>query len=147
MPSPNPLFRLLLVEDDDGRVEMFRSWVPPGVHIVWARSAGLAIGMIRRDRSVDYGGVLLDHDLQQQVITSGDRSLSGSNVALELIANKYFDVPVLVHSTNQVQRPRMVSQLDRAGFWVTHLPMYNMTQELFSAWVLEAKEIWEAEQA
>lgn len=146
MSRPRPVFRLLVVEDDSDRMDMFRSWVPSDVHIVWARSAGVAIGLIRRDSSADYGGVLLDHDLQQQVITADDRDLSGSNVAQELIMNKYFDVPILVHSTNQRAAPRMVSQLSHAGFWVTHPPMYQLTPELFCKWVLEAKEFWEAEQ-
>ena len=77
MPDPRSLFRLLLVEDDSDRVEIFRSWVPAGVHIVWARSAGAAIGLARRDRGSVYGGVLLDHDLQQQAITADDKNLSG----------------------------------------------------------------------
>jgi CheY-like chemotaxis protein len=147
MPRLRPVFRLLVVEDDSERLDMFRSWVPSDVHIVWARSAGVAIGLIRRDSSADYGGVLLDHDLQQQVITPDDQDLSGSNVAQELIMNKYFDVPILVHSTNQRAAPRMVSQLRHSGFCVTHLPMYQLTQPLFREWVCEVKELWEAGQA
>ena len=44
-----PRFRLLLIEDNQDRVELFRSWVSAGVHIVWAKSGGSAIGIIRRD--------------------------------------------------------------------------------------------------
>jgi CheY-like chemotaxis protein len=141
--NPKLHFRLLLIEDNPDRVELFRSWIPPGVHIVRARSGGSAIGIIRRDVGRVYGGILLDHDLQEQTITAADVRLSGSNVVLELINHFSRDIPILVHSTNQIQGPQMVNKLERAGFWVSHVPMYNLEEKNFAEWLQEARELWE----
>ncbi len=140
-----PLFRLLVIEDNPERLELFRAWMPAGVKIVWARSAGVALGLIGRDQGYVYGAVALDHDLQDLAITADDLTLSGSDVSKALIANFHRDIPILVHSTNQIQAPRVVSQLKSAGFWVSHIPMYNLDQEIFSKWIGEALEQWEAE--
>ena len=60
----NQIIRVLLVEDDQGRVEWFRAWLPKDIRLVHARSAGLALGIIQRDCH-DIAGIMLDHDLQQ----------------------------------------------------------------------------------
>ena len=104
---PPRLFRLLLVEDDLGRVQEFRSWLPARVRLVWAQSAGAALGLIRRDRGHVYGGVLLDYDLNQRTITEDDETLSESDVTLALIVNFLIDTPILVHSMNWSQAPRV----------------------------------------
>ena len=145
MPVTQPprIFRLLLVEDNAARVGDFRAWLPSWAHLVWAQSAGSAIGLIRRDRGHVYGGVLLDHDLQQRAMTEDDESLSGSDVALSLIEHFSIDVPILIHSTNVVQVPQIHRQLEGRGFWVTRIPFYSLTEALFLDWLEEAREIWE----
>ena len=145
MPVTQPprFFRLLLVEDDIGRVQDFRTWLPPWAKLVWAQSAGGAIGLIRRDPGHVYGGVLLDHDLGQRAMTADDESLSGSNVAIALIEHFSIDIPILIHSTNQVQVPRVARQLEEKRFWVTRIPFYDMTKDAFLRWVQEAHELWE----
>jgi len=135
--------RLLLVEDDIGRVRDFRAWLPPWAKLVWAQSAGSAIGLIRRDRGYVYGGVLLDHDLCQRAMTADDESLSGTDVALALVQHFSIDIPILIHSTNQVQVPRVIRQLEDKGFWVTRIPFYHMTEEAFLTWLQEAHGLWE----
>jgi len=144
-PNQEPLrfFRLLLVEDDIGRVQDFRVWLPPWAKLVWAQSAGAAIGLIRRDPGQVYGGVLLDHDLGERAKTMDDESLSGTDVALSLVQHFSIDIPILVHSTNQVQVPRVIRQLEDKGFWVTRIPFYNLTERAFLSWLDEAHEIWE----
>jgi hypothetical protein len=121
----------------------FRTWLPPWAKLVWAQSAGGAIGLIRRDLGHVYGGVLLDHDLGQRAMTADDESLSGSNVAIALIEHFSIDIPILIHSTNQVQVPRVARQLEEKGFWVTRIPFYDMTKDGFLRWVQEAHELWE----
>ena len=145
MPTAQPprFFRLLLIEDNVGRVQDFRAWLPPWARLVWAQSAGQALGLIRRDRGHVFGGVLLDHDLAERAITQDDASLTGSDVAVALVEHFSPDIPILIHSTNQVQVPRVVRQLEQAGFWVTRIPYYHMTEEAFLAWLKEAHEIWE----
>ena len=136
------LFRLLLIEDDIGRVQEFRAWLPPWARLVWAQSAGAAIGLIRRDHGHVYGGILLDRDLAQRAVTEADESLSGSDVAMALMDNFSIEIPILIHSTNQVQVPRVARQLTAKGFWVTRLPFYDMNEGAFLAWLEEAHGIW-----
>ena len=137
---------MLVIEDNPERVELFRSWAAGNAQIIWARSGGAALGLIRRDSGNVYGGVLLDHDLHEQAMTEADLNLSGTQVAEALIQHFSFEIPVLVHSTNQVQAPLVVSRLEHAGFWVTHIPMYHLTGGAFGEWLSEAIDIWEARQ-
>ncbi len=37
----------------------------------------------------------------------------------------------------------MVDRLEKAGFWVTRIPMDKLTKEKLDAWVEEVREIWE----
>ncbi|MCU0834291.1 MAG: hypothetical protein MUC77_07630 [Chromatiaceae bacterium] len=145
MPANPPprFFRILLIEDDIERVQSVRTWLPPWARVVWAQSAGGALGLIRRDAGHVYGGVMLDHDLGQRAMTADDAALSGSDVALALIAHFSPDIPILVQSTNQVQVPRVVRQLEEQGFWVTRRPWYEMTEAAFLAWIEEARALWE----
>jgi hypothetical protein len=136
-------FRLLLIEDDIGRVEDFRGWLPSWAMLVWAQSAGAALGVIRRDSGRVYGGVLLDHDLEQRAKTMDDESLSGTDVALALVQHFSTDVPILIHSMNQVHVPRVARQLEDRGFWVTRIPFKNLSEARFRAWLDEARDIWE----
>lgn len=78
--------------------------------------------------------LLLDHDLGQRAITEDDESPSGTDVALALVQHFSPDIPILIHSTNQVQVPRVVRQLEELCFWVTRLPFYDMSEERFRAW-------------
>ncbi|CRI67807.1 hypothetical protein THIOKS1850007 [Thiocapsa sp. KS1] len=136
-------FRLLLIEDNAGREQEFRSWLPPDVLLRWAQSAGTALGVIRRDPGHIWSGVLLDHDLAERARTTEDTSLSGTDVALALMAHFSVDIPILIHSTNQVQAPRVARQLEEKGFWVTHIPYYHMTEQKFVAWVEAVRELWD----
>lgn len=143
MSLPPRVFRLLIVEDNPERIETFRSWLPNPIPLVWARSAGAAIGLIRRDPGYVYGGILLDHDLQLQAMTDDDQDLSGTQVARVLIQHVSPDVPILVHSINRRDAPRMVEQLRASGFWVTHAPMDRLTEEFFRNWLAEVRSLWE----
>jgi CheY-like chemotaxis protein len=142
-PSPKPVFRILLIEDDPGRTARLTAWLPHDLRIVVASSAGRAVGILRQDRGLVYGGILLDHDLQQQAITEADRRLSGSDVVNAIIANVDDSVPVLVHSMNTSRSPAMVSRLVDAGFSVTRIPMSELTMESLGEWVREARSAWQ----
>jgi hypothetical protein len=52
-----PMLRLLIVEDDLIRERTFRSWLPPDVRAVVARSACRAFGILRLDPSRVYVGL------------------------------------------------------------------------------------------
>ena len=145
MPARQPprVFRLLLVEDDIGRVQDFRRWLPSWAHLVWVQSAGQALGLIRRDGGHVYGGILLDHDLVLRTITEDDASLSGTDVTLAIIEHFSPDIPVLIHSVNRTHAPKVARQLESKGFWVTRTPFHRLTEAAFLEWLEEARAIWE----
>ena len=135
-----PKLRLLLVEDSAIREERIRQWLPPGVHMVWARSAGVALGVLARDRGRTYAGLLLDHDLQQQVRGGADGELTGQDVVLKVIDVIDKDVPILVHSMNDGGGSAMARRLEEAGFEVTRTPWADLNKGLFERWLAEVCE-------
>ena len=135
------MIRILLIEDDNSRVKQIREWLPPDVRLVHAGSAGRALGILPRDRDV-YAGIMLDHDLQGQIATDMDFFLSGTNVTKAIMATISPEIPILVHSMNPAEAPRMVLALRKAGFSVTRLPMSAMTQENLREWIEEVRECW-----
>lgn len=143
MKRPKPVFRILIVEDDPERAKILQRWLPKDARSVLVTSAGKAIGLLVRDRGRVYAGILLDHDLQLQTATETDIYLSGEQVVDAVIRYVDKDVPVLVHSVNAQRAPVMVKKLEVAGFWVTRIPMDQLTKEEFLEWVEDAREIWE----
>lgn len=136
-----PIIRLLLIEDDNDRVELFKSWLPDEFRLVHAGSAGRALGVLQRDRNA-YAGLMLDHDLQEQVATQHDLLLSGSDVVSKIIELVRPETPILVHSMNPSDAPRMQKRLESAGFTVNRLPMAAMTEEYFKNWLEDVREYW-----
>jgi CheY-like chemotaxis protein len=139
------MLRILLIEDDNGRARKIREWLPEDVRLVHAGSAGRAIGILQRDRDA-YAGIMLDHDLQGNIATEMDFFLSGTNVVKSIIANVPNDTPVLVHSMNPEDAPKMVLALTKSGFSVTRLPMVVMTKSDLNVWIEEVRENWEDKQ-
>lgn len=137
------MIRLLIVEDDAERIDLFRAWLPEDVRLVVASSAGRAIGVLRRDRGTVYAGILLDHDLQMQAIdTAADGELSGRQVVDTLIECINRDVPILVHSMNRGGARVMVRKLESAGFDVTRLPMADLGRADLLDWLDLVQENW-----
>ena len=137
------MIRLLLIEDDPMRIALFQNWLPDDIRLVAASSAGKAIGILQRDRGRIYAGILLDHDLQEQIITDTDRLLSGSDLTKIIIRNISRDVPVLVHSMNAIRGPLMAEALKAAGFPVTRIPMSCLTRNCFLDWLEEVRDMME----
>ena len=67
---------LLLVEDDDQRAAAIKACIPPDIHCVWTKSAGAALGVLKRDK---FSGIMLDFDLYRSA--TGDPRFSGESVA------------------------------------------------------------------
>ena len=135
--------RVLLVEDNGARESDLRAWLPDDIHLVWAKSAGQAIGVLKRDRGRVYAGILLDHDLQMQRRIGNDRTLTGQDVVRAIIDAVDTCVPILVHSMNRGGAPRMVEPLEGAGFVVTRRPWHAMTREILEGWLEEVREATE----
>jgi hypothetical protein len=50
------MLRLLLIEDDMTRIDLFQKWLPADIRMVVASSPGKAIGILQRDRGRVYAG-------------------------------------------------------------------------------------------
>lgn len=135
--------RILLVEDFDRRLEYFREHTPPEFSLVEARSAGRALGILRRDRGRVYDGILLDHDLLEHLAAEGEERFSGSDVVLVIIAHVDTSVPVLVHSANSKRAIAMKDKLEAAGFDVTRIPFSEMTAVRYRGWLAFVREMHE----
>lgn len=129
------LVRILVVEDRESRVKALRSWSPPDTRIVWAKSAGSAIGIIKRDPGRVYDGIMLDHDLNEQGMTQHEGLYSGKHVVKAILQQIENDVPVFVHSANASGGPAMAEMLRGEGFDVQQVPMGQLTSERFQVWL------------
>lgn len=134
-----PLLRILLVEDSNWRIELFRTWAPSDVRLVEARCGGRAIGAIRRSLPDDWAGIMLDHDLNEQVVGNVSSDTDGRKVTRAIIDRIDPDAPVLIHSMNINGTNAMKEALEKAGFFVSRIRMMDMTRELFLEWLEEVR--------
>lgn len=151
--TPLPPPRILLIEDNAERIGLFRAWLPEDAPLVAVGGAGRALGLLRRCRpdrrdrrrgSLEYAGILLDHDLGERVAAEGEEHCSGTQVAAAIVERISVEVPVLIHSMNPRGARAMQERLDRAGFWTTRIPMSALDRERFLAWFGEVRENWRA---
>ncbi len=134
-----PIFRLLLVEDDLGRVADFKKWLPRYVRLVIAASAGQAMGILERDHGSVYAGVLLDYDLYLQALTEVDRHFNGGHV-VEAMIEHMKPCDVLIHSMNATGGGLMETRLSGGGFPVRRVPFADLNEEKFLAWLAEVRQ-------
>ena len=140
------VYRILLVEDDQERADILISYLPKHIKVVQGSSAGRAIGIIRADHrnrkdKSPYCGIMLDHDLQEQLVCAEEGRLSGMNVVDAIINYVPRNVPILIHSMNLSEAPNMVKKLGSAGFSVTRIPMREMKSEKLVEWLRDDCEI------
>ena len=133
------MIRILIVEDDQRRVDWFQAWLPKDIRLVHARSGGKALGILERDAR-EFAGIMLDHDLQEAPIVTNDKNLSGSTVVVKIMLHVRPDVPILIHSMNPGKAERMKKALEASGFSVTRMPMGEMSKDAFLEWLDEIKE-------
>lgn len=143
MKKGTRVFRLLIVEDDADRIGAIRSWLPEDTRCVVASSTGRALGILERDRGQVYAGILLDHDLQKQALTDADRALSASDLVEVIVRNVSNETAILIHSMNVSQAPAMALRLEKAGFWITRIPMRELSKKRLRDWLREVREVWE----
>lgn len=140
---PPRFCRILMIEDDEVRIERIASWLPPDFRLVVTRSAGRAMRTLHLDRPSTYAGIMLDHDLQQQIAADAEASLSSSNLIDLIIRKIHHDVPVLVHSMNSSRGPMLVERLRGAGFYTSYVPFEQLTRQGFLNWIEYVRELWE----
>jgi len=130
--------RILVVDDNEHRITTIRQWTQlPSVEvrITWARTAGLAIGILRRDRGRAFDGIVLDHDLNEQCITDVDHLVNGKDVADAIVQNVDGDVPILIDSGNRTEGPKLAARLLGCGFDVEYVPFEELRHSDLRAWL------------
>ncbi len=132
--------RILIIEDDPDREAKLCSWLPVDIKAVIARSAGTAIGILKRDKGKVYAGIMLDHDLEKRPICETDLRLCGQDVVHLIIGSISRQVPILIHSCNPSEAPVMHKMLEKAGFAVERISMNDLTEESFIEWLDYVRE-------
>jgi hypothetical protein len=123
---------LLLVEDDDQRAAAIKACIPPRIHCVWARSAGAALGVLRRDQ---FSGIMLDFDLYRSAHADGH--LTGESVAAVICETQDRHCEIFIHSQNPGGARKSFELLKQAGFSVEQCPWSPEAVRPLRAWLEE----------
>ena len=137
------MLRILVIDDSPLRIDLLRQWMPDDVHAVYSTSAGRAMKLIDLDPGTVYAGIMLDHDLDQQVAVEAEHDFTGRDVARRIVLRIPRDVPVLVHSTNWSGAASMHHTLEAAGFAVTRIRFDDLTRERCLDWLQEVRAEWQ----
>jgi len=121
---------VLLVEDNPLRAEKIKACIPKEARCIWAKSAGAAIGVLKRDIFVC---VLLDHDLESDPQTSW---LDGQAVARTICETQPRKTcRIFIHSQNSVGGPAMLQLLSQSGFEVERCPWCDEASVILCEWL------------
>ena len=121
---------ILLVEDDPLRAKKIQACIPRGARCIWARSAGVAIGVLKRDTFVC---VLLDHDLEKEPYNSG---LNGQAVARAICETQSRKMcRIFIHSQNSIGGAAMRQLLSEAGFDVERCSWCEEASVILREWL------------
>jgi len=125
-----PMKLILLVEDDPLRAKKIQACIPGGARCIWARSAGVAIGVLKRDTFVC---VLLDHDLEKEPYNSG---LNGQAVAQAICETQSRKTcRIFIHSQNSIGGAAMRQLLSEAGFDVERCSWCDEASVILREWL------------
>lgn len=137
--------RILLVEDDPGRIQLFTEWLRgSGMVLITARSGGQALGFLRHGAE-GFAGVMLDHDLSDSPLAQSDAALSSSDLLPVIQRVIPRQVPVLIHSHSVSKPVAMQRTLQSAGFSVTRVRFSQLEadRDAFERWLLDVRDAWE----
>lgn len=148
MPSHCLLPRMLLIEDDPGRIARFTEWIAgTDFVLIAARSGGQALGVLQRGAG-GLAGLMLDHDLSDSLLTTTDALLSSTDLLplIQRVVPRF--VPVLIHSHNVNKPVIMQRSLERAGFSVTRTRFALLANEpaRYARWLDDVRDAWELQQ-
>jgi CheY-like chemotaxis protein len=136
--------RILLIEDDAGRIDVFSRWLQDTEFVlVVVRSGGQALGMLAKGSTQAIAGILLDHDLSDSPYTQADLGLSATDVLPAIKLQVRRTVPVLIHSHNANKPPMMQRSLQSAGFSVTRVRFAALKEDRFREWLEDVRDNWE----
>jgi len=97
--NPPDFVRILFVEDNEERIELFKRWLPPKCTGVFVQSGGRALRVLDMDGKSEYAGICLDFDLNEQTL-SNEREIKGREVVHKVIRVVPRTTPILIHSMN-----------------------------------------------
>ena len=137
------MLRILVIDDSPVRLGLLRQWMPDDVHAVYSTSAGRAMKLLDLDPGTVYAGIMLDHDLDQQVAVEAEHDFTGLDVARRIVLRIPPDIPVLVHSTNWSGAASMQHMLVAAGFAVTRIRFDDLTRERLLDWLEDVRAEWQ----
>ena len=137
------MIRILIIEDNEERIDLFKRWMPADVQAIFVKGAGRAVRVIELDKGSVYAGICLDHDLDEQVVAEGEYGVNGVEVVRRVVRNISRDVPILVHSMNFGGGTSMVRMLQAQGFSVTRTPFSQMEKDVFREWLEDVRAEWE----
>ena len=142
-PSAGTSIRLLIIDDSNERITTLHQWLPGDVRAVSTTSAGRALKILDLDPGTVYAGILLDHDLGQQVVAEAEHGLTGLHVARRIVQRVARDAPVLVHSMSWQGGSAMQQLLEAAGFAVTRIRFEELTRERLLHWLEDVRAEWQ----
>lgn len=108
--------KILILEDNDFRVALFKSYFDSLDHKVWyEKTANGAIDVLTANADMDL--IFLDHDLGDDVFVDSKREDTGASVARWMVSSGFNpDVSVTVHSLNPNGQANILSILRNNGF-------------------------------
>lgn len=116
--------KVLILEDDDTRIELFKKRFEEEDELHIVKHAQEAIDLLKEN---SYDLICLDHDLGDQQM-EWDEEDCGLVVA-DYIHEHPVECPVIVHSFNTARAMRMVYQMSTAsykpGFWLGKAPIFE----------------------
>ena len=137
------MLRLLIIDDSPVRIDILRQWVPDDIHAVYTTSAGRAMKVLDLDPGTVYAGIMLDHDLGQQVAAEAEHDFTGMDVARRIVLRVPSDIPILVHSTSWSGAASMQHTLEAAGFPVNRIRFDDLTRERLLDWLEDVRAEWQ----
>lgn len=124
--------KVLILEDDKRRVNIFLKELWPYCSIKWVESVDACIIELKETK---YDALFLDHDLEHTVYSDP----SGKNVGFEVVrwlaGNKPAIGFVLVHSCNAYAAPLMYKDLVSAGYTALYTSFPNIKWDLFIEYI------------
>jgi CheY-like chemotaxis protein len=121
--------KVFILEDNDNRIEIFK--------VIWSKLADFTIAQSYEEAiklfniHEDYSAILLDHDLgYHQFVDSFGQEKTGYHFTEWLVKNYNQDIPIIIHSHNNIGADNMQSKLKTRFKNVNYIPFGN----LVNAW-------------
>lgn len=124
------MVKILILEDDPNRVDIFRATLGDRHSLAFAETAAAAIAAIN---STPFDVIFLDHDLGGQTYVAESDENTGSEVVRHLAyaCGGGRETPIIIHSMNLPAAQAMQKNLLAAGYrHVYQIPFSKLTEYL-----------------